>query len=77
VDVSQYQWRYRHERALRNLYIESGNLFQRVLVVATALRLSGLPTPAFSDETVAALLNLNSVRQFPVYSLTFGMDPRG
>ncbi|MGH3943024.1 MAG: SagB/ThcOx family dehydrogenase [Pseudonocardiaceae bacterium] len=49
ADFDRYQWRYRHERALRNLYLESGRLMQPLILVATALRLQTGITPAIRD----------------------------
>lgn len=36
VEFERYQWRYRHERALRNLYVETGRIAHHLLLQATA-----------------------------------------
>jgi SagB-type dehydrogenase family enzyme len=72
ADFLQYQWRYRHERALRHLYMTSGRLAQRLLVVAQAYRLGTLPTPATRDAETIELLQLDAFRQAPLYTLTMG-----
>jgi len=72
ADFAQYQWRYRHERALRNIYLESGRLGQRLLMAGMIHRLGTLPTPASRDKDVSELLCLDPVRQAPIYTLTMG-----
>ncbi|HEY2961684.1 MAG TPA: SagB/ThcOx family dehydrogenase [Pyrinomonadaceae bacterium] len=76
ADLLQYQWRYRHERALRNLYIEAGRIGQHLILTGTLFGLGTLPTPALSDRGLSALLQLDPLRQTPVYSLTMGLDRR-
>jgi len=72
ADVLQYQWLYRHERALRNLYIEAGRVGQRLILTALAYGQGSLTTPAFRDEQLSKLLDLEPVRQVPIYSITAG-----
>jgi SagB-type dehydrogenase family enzyme len=72
LDFPQYQWRYRHERALRNLYIEIGRISQSLLLCAQALNCGSFPTPAFKDEETALLLKTNTYKQYPAYSITMG-----
>jgi len=76
ADFEQYQFRYRHERALRNLYIEAGHLAQRLLLLADTHGLGTLVTPAVRDGLIQDLLCLDPVRQATVYTLTMGPDPR-
>ncbi|MEW1828902.1 SagB/ThcOx family dehydrogenase [Streptomyces sp. NPDC088196] len=76
ADFEQYQFRYRHERALRNLYIESGHLAQRLLLLADTHGLGTLVTPAVRDGLIEDLLGLDPVRQATIYTLTMGPDPR-
>lgn len=59
-DFPRYQWRYRHERALRNLWIDAGRIMQDVLLSATALDMQTGITPAVSDSRFASLLGLAS-----------------
>jgi SagB-type dehydrogenase family enzyme len=72
ADFAQYHWRYRHERALRNLYIEAGRVAQHLIVTSTAYGLGSLPTPAIRDEQCGKLLRIVPPRQSPIYSLTMG-----
>jgi SagB-type dehydrogenase family enzyme len=75
VDFPRYQWRYRHERALRHLYMASGRIAQRVLLVAQAYGLGTLTTPATMDRACCALLALDCEREAPIYTLTMGPFP--
>jgi len=72
ADFEKYQWRYRHERALRHLYMSVGRVAQRLLIVAQAHGLGSLPTPATRDSDTCALLRLDPVRTTPLYTLTMG-----
>ena len=72
ADFAQYQWRYRHERALRHLYMSVGRSGQRLLVAALGLGLGTLPTPATRDADTCALLGLDPVTSTPLYTLTMG-----
>ena len=72
LNFPQYQWRYQHERALRNLYIASGRIGQRLIVAAMAQNIGTLPTPAMKDLEMSALLGLDAVRESPVYTLSMG-----
>lgn len=72
ADFAQYQWRYRHERALRHLYMAAGRLGQRLILVSLAYGLGTVPTPATHDRELCELLRLDRDRQAPIYTLTTG-----
>jgi SagB-type dehydrogenase family enzyme len=72
ADFAQYQWRYRHERALRHLYMGVGRVAQRLIVVGHAFGLGSMCTPAACDLDACDLLGLDPDRQAPVYTLTMG-----
>jgi SagB-type dehydrogenase family enzyme len=72
ADFAQYQWRYRHERALRHLYMSAGRSGQRLLVAAQAYGLGTLPTPATRDAATCDLLRLDPRVSTPLYTLTMG-----
>ena len=76
ADFAQYQWRYRHERALRHLYFESGRIAQKALVTAMQYNLGVLLTPAQVDSKLIELLDIDRVRQCPIYTITMGLDER-
>ncbi|MGH8350011.1 MAG: SagB/ThcOx family dehydrogenase [Pseudomonas sp.] len=70
ADFDRYQWRYRHERALRNLYLECGRLMQPLILVATSLGLRTGITPAIRDRLVGALLARDHGNWQALHSLT-------
>lgn len=76
ADFAQYIWRYRHGRALRNLYIESGRVVNSLLLAAAACGLGTLVTPAMRDRHMSALLAVDPMRQAPIYTATMGFDRR-
>jgi SagB-type dehydrogenase family enzyme len=73
ADFLQYAWRYRHERALRNLYVDAGRVAQQLLLIAGAYAIGSFMTPALRDRALAALLHLDPARQAPLYSVTMGL----
>ena len=72
ADFPRYQWRYRHEHALRKLYLETGVLSQEIILVATAYGLATLVTPAQRDQETLDLFQLPNTRFGPMTTLTTG-----
>jgi SagB-type dehydrogenase family enzyme len=61
-----------YPRGLRDTYIETGRLAQKLLIAYMQFGVFGLVTPALKDRNVAALLDLKEPQFSPLYSLTFG-----
>lgn len=76
ADFRHFHWRYRHDRALRDLYIEAGRVGQRLIVAAGYAGLGTLVSPATRDAEVNGRLGLDPARRSVVYTLTFGVDAR-
>jgi SagB-type dehydrogenase family enzyme len=74
ADFDRYHWRYRHERALRNLYLECGRLMQPLVLTATGLGLRTGITPAIRDELIAPLLALDNGNWQALHTLTIGRN---
>jgi SagB-type dehydrogenase family enzyme len=72
LDFPRYQWRYRHERALRLLYFEAGRLMQYLLVAATAEGMRTHITPALKDSETLDFLGLSGRTHQAIYCLTLG-----
>ncbi len=72
AQLKQSSWRYRHERALRNIYIESGVICQNFIEAALYYNIQGVCTPATKDSQLLNLLNLSYTEFTPIYSFTFG-----
>jgi SagB-type dehydrogenase family enzyme len=66
-----YQSKYPHSRAYRNLLINVGELAQRYLVAGTSWRLSNFITPAFRDDLAAKLFDADQFTRSPIYSISF------
>lgn len=72
VDFRRFQWRYRHERALRNLYVDAGRMAQYLILIATAYGLKNHLTPATRDSIFSELLNIDFERRQVFYGITLG-----
>lgn len=73
VDFPRFQWRYRHERALRNLYVDAGRMAQYLLLVCTAYGVKCHITPAARDSSLARLLDIEVGRRQVFYAITLGL----
>ena len=72
-NFNDYQFRYRHERALRNLYIEAGRIAQHLVISSEAMKYRTFVTPAINDQMAAQLFQLkDSSIQQALYSITIG-----
>ncbi|WP_136685859.1 SagB/ThcOx family dehydrogenase [Falsirhodobacter xinxiangensis] len=72
ADFRRFQWRYRHERALRNLYFDVGRMAQYLLVIATAYGVKTHITPATVDDYLADILGLDRDAQQVFHTVTLG-----
>jgi SagB-type dehydrogenase family enzyme len=71
ADFARYQWRYRHERALRQLYVDSGHLLGYVLLAATALRKGTHISPATMDSAGLDFLERDRAKDQVLHSISF------
>lgn len=67
-----YQWRYRHDRGLRNLYIEAGRIMQHIVLAANKNNIHGVITPALYDTKLTNLIGLNISEFMVISSITMG-----
>ncbi|WP_306203940.1 SagB/ThcOx family dehydrogenase [Actinoplanes sp. RD1] len=74
ADLPRYQWRYRHEHALRRLWFEAGIIGQELLLLASAYGISTLVTPAQKDRPYLELHGFDDRRYTAVYTLTQGLS---
>jgi nitroreductase len=74
VSLNRYFWRYRHEQALRNLFVETGRIAQRLIIELERFKISCFPTPAINETNFEAFarLGINKTNHYPLYSLSFG-----
>jgi SagB-type dehydrogenase family enzyme len=69
ADFERYQWRYRQERALRQLYIDAGRVMAYLVLSATACGRQTQITPAAHDDRAAEFFGYDRARQQLLYSL--------
>lgn len=72
AEFERFQWRYRHERAIRNLFVDVGRMAQFLILVATAYDLACHLTPACRDASMSELLDLDPNRQQVLHTITVG-----
>ncbi|MPZ67116.1 MAG: hypothetical protein GEU83_16960 [Pseudonocardiaceae bacterium] len=75
ADFGRYQWRYRHERAMRNLWIEAGRILQELLISAASLGMQTGITPAVSDSAFLRLLALEATDSQVLHTMTISGRP--
>lgn len=77
ADYDWQMWRYRHSRALLNLYCDAGRVAQRVIIYGERFGFSSFPTPAINDSQAALLLRLPDSDRFnAIYSVSMGPQPQ-
>ncbi|KPW95030.1 MULTISPECIES: SagB/ThcOx family dehydrogenase [Pseudomonas syringae group] len=70
---SAYAWRYRHDKALRNLFIEAGRIMHMHLAACNEFNVQGVTTPATRDDELREILSVDlSSDEIPMYTATMG-----
>lgn len=64
-----------YERALREIYIDSGRMAQKLLLKGIQHHIGGLPSPAMRDSPMCEFLEINPASCIPLYTLTMGIIP--
>ncbi|GAC44502.1 nitroreductase family protein [Paenibacillus popilliae] len=77
VNYTRKQWRYRHERELRNTYITSAQICQKFLLAATKNNLFCNVTPANRDRKIIQLLSLDHLQEQVLYTINVGYQTGG
>lgn len=72
ANFDRYQWRYRHEAALKHLYINCGQILHDPMLVATCFEYKTHISPAIMDTIILDLLKLNGVSHQAMYILSIG-----
>lgn len=70
--LKRMAWKYRHDRALRILYMNQGQLGQTFELVCTALRLAPFVTAAIQETHIEDMLGLNGSEEPALYLLACG-----
>lgn len=77
LDFAQVQWRYRHEKALTNQFMDVGRVAQRIILAGERLGLGSFITPALMDSQVRRIFRLDLERFYPVHAVCLGLKPGG
>lgn len=72
VDFAQARWRYRHHRALRNIFIELGRIGQDIIIAGQQVGLSSFTTPAIKETEFSQLFGTQPFSLFPAYTISQG-----
>lgn len=72
VDFAQAQWRYRHQRALRNVFIELGRIGQSLINAGLREGCGSFCTPAIYESAFAELFGIDPMQLYPAYTITQG-----
>jgi SagB-type dehydrogenase family enzyme len=73
LDLKTAQQKFTYNRALREFYIESGRLAQKIILKGMQYNIGGLPSPAMRDSQICKFLEIYPNQCIPIYSLTMGM----
>lgn len=77
-EVQRHQWRYRHARALRGLWIDSAKVVNHLLWALAARQIVPHMSPAVADTEICRLLSLDpNLDNEIVYSVSFGGPASG
>src|SRR5262249_50747333 len=71
------QWKYRHPRTYRSVFIEAGHFCQTFCLVAPWLKRAPFCTAAFSDSAVEHSFGLDGISEAVLYAMGVGTRPRG
>lgn len=73
VDLEVAQQMLPYERALREIYVDSGRIAQKLLLKGMQYLLGGLPSPAMRDSPMCKFLQINPNSCMPLYTITMGI----
>lgn len=68
----RYQWRYRHEGALKHLYINCGQIFQRAMLYCSSLDYKTHLSPAIKDSDILDLIGFDRTKYQVMSILSIG-----
>lgn len=68
----RYQWRYRHEAALRQIYINCGQIMHPLMLLSTLYNYKTHISPAISDSLALDLVGLDKAEFQVMYILSIG-----
>jgi SagB-type dehydrogenase family enzyme len=75
IDLEKAMKNYPYNRALREIYIDSGRLAQKLLLKGMQHSVGGLPSPAMKDTQMCSFLDIDPNKCIPIYTITMGIVP--
>jgi len=72
VSYQRIQWVYRHDRVMRNAFINAGKVVQDLILVATAFQLTTAISPAVCDSVASTILGLRMRDEQLLHTLSIG-----
>ena len=75
IDLEEAMKKFPYNRALREIYIDSGRLAQKILLKGMQHSIGGLPSPAMRDSQMCSFLEIDPSKCIPIYSITMGIVP--
>lgn len=75
IDIQKAMSKFSYNRALREMYIDSGRLAQKLLLKGMQYHVGGLPSPAMRDSKMCEFLNIEPDQVIPLYTLAMGTIP--
>lgn len=72
IDLEKAMEKFPYNRALREIYIDSGRLAQKIILKGMQHSIGGLPSPAMRDSLMCSFLNIDPMKCIPIYSVTMG-----
>lgn len=75
--LDRYRWRYRHDRALRNVYVEAGRLGQSIALIAAGLQVDTWFSAPLEARAVQSMLGRTSFDDSVMYGVLLGGTPVG
>jgi len=73
IDLEIAQCRLPYERGLREIYIDSGRMAQKLLLKGIQHHVGALPSPAMRDSSMCEFLGIDPAAYIPLYTLTMGI----
>ncbi len=73
IDLEEAMKKFPYNRALREIYIDSGRLAQKILLKGMQHSIGGLPSPAMKDSQMCSFLEIDPSKCIPIYSITMGI----
>ncbi len=73
IDLQEAMRKFSYSRALREIYIDSGRLAQKILIKGMQHHVGGLPSPAMQDSQMCSLLKIDASEFIPIYTVAMGI----